>query len=154
MPDKIPDKILDKISLSKMCIFAYHGVYPEEQTLGQKFIVSIDLFADLSLICRTDNIADGFCYGDTTHKIIHFCSNNRFNTLETLSHALGKYLFFTNKIIQNLVIKIEKPNAPINCNIDSVSIEIHRSRNDYEADYHSDYCIADNKNLLTEYQKV
>jgi dihydroneopterin aldolase len=138
--------MLDKISLSNIHVFAYHGVYPEEQKLGQKFIISVDLFADLSTICNSDNIADGFCYGDTTHKIIHFCLNNRFNTLESLSHALGKYLFFINKIIHNVVIKIEKPNAPINCHIDSVSVEIHRSRNDY--------CVLDNKKLQTEYQKV
>ena len=137
--------MLDKISLHNIHVFAYHGVFPEEQKLGQKFIISVDLCADLSKICISDNIADGFCYGDTTHKIIAFCLNNRFNTLEALSHALGKYLFFTNKIINNVMIKIEKPNAPINCHIDSVSVEIHRSRHDY--------VILDKKSLV-EHEKV
>jgi dihydroneopterin aldolase/2-amino-4-hydroxy-6-hydroxymethyldihydropteridine diphosphokinase len=137
--------MLDKISLSNIHVFAYHGVFPEEQKLGQKFIISVDLYADLTKICNSDTITDGFCYGEITKKITTFCSSNRFNTLEGLSHALGKYLFFTNKIINNVIIKIEKPNAPINCHIDSVSVEIHRTR--------KDYVILDKKSLA-EYQKV
>lgn len=142
--------MLDKISLSQIQIFAYHGVYPEEQKLGQKFIISVDLFADLSKICRTDNIQDGFCYGETTQKIIHFCLHNRFNTLEALAHALGKYLFFINKMLHNIVIKIEKPNAPINCHINGVSVEIHRQRHDYQT---SDTNFFSHSSHL-EYQKV
>lgn len=125
--------MLDKISLNNIHVFAYHGVFPEEQKLGQKFIISVDLYADLSKICHSDNIADGFCYGDMTQKIITFCSHNQYNTLEALSHGLGKYLFFTNKIISNIMIHIKKPNAPINCHIDNVSVEIHRKRSDYTA---------------------
>ncbi len=123
--------MLDKISLSNIHVFAYHGVFPEEQKLGQKFIISVDLYADLTTICHSDKISDGFCYGDMTQRIVTFCSKNQYHTLEALSHGLGKYLFFSNKLIQNIMIKIQKPNAPINCHIDTVSVEIHRKRSDY-----------------------
>jgi dihydroneopterin aldolase len=127
--------MLDKISLHNIHLFAYHGVFPEEQKLGQKFIISVDLYADLTKICTSDLIDDGFCYGDMTQKIITFCSHNQYHTLEALSHGLGKYLFFINKMLHHVIIKIEKPNAPINCHIDSVSVEIHRKRSDYDISY-------------------
>lgn len=122
---------LDKISIKNIQIFAYHGVFPEEQKLGQKFIISIDFWANLGKICETDNLADGFCYGAVVDKIVHFCTSNQYKTLEGLSHALGKYLFFTNKMIETINIKIEKPNAPVNHPIDTIAVEIQRCRNDY-----------------------
>ncbi|MFT6071780.1 MAG: dihydroneopterin aldolase [Alphaproteobacteria bacterium] len=121
----------DKVSLRNIHVFAHHGVFPEEAKLGQKFIISVDFLADLSKICTSDNISDGFCYGDMTQKIVAFCQNNRFNTLEALSHALGKYLLFINKITETVNIKIEKPNAPIKYHVETVIVEITRKRSDY-----------------------
>ena len=71
--------------------------------------------------------------------------SNQFNTLEGLSHALGKYLFFTNKLIDNVVIKIEKPNAPIDCHIQSVSVEICRKPSDYATLSHESPMILTEK---------
>ena len=40
------DKRMDKIKIKDLEVFANHGVFPEENTLGQKFIVSADLYTD------------------------------------------------------------------------------------------------------------
>lgn len=37
----------DRITIDGLEVFANHGVYPEENALGQKFIVSLVLYADL-----------------------------------------------------------------------------------------------------------
>ncbi|MFR7669797.1 MAG: dihydroneopterin aldolase [Collinsella sp.] len=37
----------DRITVEGREVFANHGVYPEENALGQKFIVSLVLYADL-----------------------------------------------------------------------------------------------------------
>lgn len=37
----------DRIVIDGLEVFANHGVYPEENALGQKFIVSLVLYADL-----------------------------------------------------------------------------------------------------------
>ena len=34
----------DKIEIKELEIFANHGVYPEENVLGQKFVISATLF--------------------------------------------------------------------------------------------------------------
>ena len=35
---------LDKIEIKELEVFANHGVYPEENVLGQKFVISATLF--------------------------------------------------------------------------------------------------------------
>ena len=37
---------MDKIEIRNLEIFANHGVFPEENVLGQKFVVSATLYTD------------------------------------------------------------------------------------------------------------
>ena len=37
---------MDKIKIENLEIFANHGVFPEENKLGQKFLVSVVLYTD------------------------------------------------------------------------------------------------------------
>ena len=38
----------DRIRLSRIGVFAFHGVHDEEQRLGQRFFISLDLMLDLA----------------------------------------------------------------------------------------------------------
>ena len=44
----------DKITIEDLEIFANHGVFPEENKLGQNFMVSAILYTDTVLAGRTD----------------------------------------------------------------------------------------------------
>ena len=46
----------DRITVEGLEVFANHGVYPEENALGQKFIVSLVLYADLRAAGEHDNL--------------------------------------------------------------------------------------------------
>lgn len=46
----------DRITIDGLEVFANHGVYPEENALGQKFIVSLVLYADLRAAGEHDNL--------------------------------------------------------------------------------------------------
>lgn len=39
---------LDKIEIKELEVFANHGVYPEENVLGQKFVISATLLQNTS----------------------------------------------------------------------------------------------------------
>ena len=40
---------MDMIYIKELAVFANHGVYPEENRLGQKFVISADLYVDCLL---------------------------------------------------------------------------------------------------------
>ena len=44
---------MDKIEIRNLEIFANHGVFPEENVLGQKFVVSATLYTDTRKAGRT-----------------------------------------------------------------------------------------------------
>ena len=39
---------MDKISIKGLKLFAYHGVNPEEKENGQKFVIDIDYYVDMT----------------------------------------------------------------------------------------------------------
>ena len=54
----------DEIKITDLEVFANHGVFPEENTLGQKFVFTIKLYTDTRLAGKTDDLEDSINYGD------------------------------------------------------------------------------------------
>ena len=46
---------MDKIKIQNLEVFARHGVFPEENVLGQKFIVTATLYTDTRKAGKTDD---------------------------------------------------------------------------------------------------
>ena len=52
----------DKIEIKELEIFANHGVYPEENVLGQKFVISATLFTHTRQAGLTDDLSASINY--------------------------------------------------------------------------------------------
>ena len=71
---------LDKIEIKELEVFANHGVYPEENVLGQKFVISATLFTRTRLAGLTDELSASINYGEVSHMITDFtraCLKNK-----------------------------------------------------------------------------
>ena len=53
----------DQITIKNLEVYANHGVFPEEQKLGQKFIVSAILYTDTRKAGKTDDLEASIDYG-------------------------------------------------------------------------------------------
>ena len=49
---------MDKIILNGCRFYGYHGAFAEEQTLGQIFVVDLELAVDLTKASQSDNLDD------------------------------------------------------------------------------------------------
>ena len=54
---------MDQITIDKLEVFANHGVYPEENALGQKFVISAVLYTNTRKAGITDNLEYSINYG-------------------------------------------------------------------------------------------
>ena len=54
---------MDKIILNGCRFYGYHGAFAEEQTLGQIFVVDLELAVDLTKASQSDNLEDTVHYG-------------------------------------------------------------------------------------------
>ncbi len=116
----------DKIEIKELEVFANHGVYPEENVLGQKFIISATLFTNTRQAGLTDDLSASINYGEVSHMITDFTRNHTFKLLEALGENLADMLLNSLSGLEQITLKIEKPWAPIGLPLNTVSVEITR----------------------------
>jgi len=54
---------MDQIRIEDLEVFARHGVCPEENALGQKFLISAVLYVDIRKAAEQDDIHQSVDYG-------------------------------------------------------------------------------------------
>lgn len=118
---------MDKIKIRGLEIFARHGVYPEENTLGQKFIVNATLHTNTRKAGLTDSLDDSIHYGEVSHHIKRFMEEHTCKLLECAAELTARELLLTYPLLQSIELEIQKPWAPIGLPLDTVSVQISRS---------------------------
>ncbi|MHB9094133.1 MAG: dihydroneopterin aldolase [Eubacteriales bacterium] len=117
----------DKIILSGMQFYGRHGVFPEEKAMGQKFIIDVELFLDLKRAGISDDIANTPNYADIYAIIKNATTQNNYNLIEALAEAIAQEILSACHIDQ-VVVRVRKPHAPISGIFDYMGCEIVRGR--------------------------
>ena len=99
---------LDKIEIKELEVFANHGVYPEENVLGQKFVISATLFTRTRLAGLTDELSASINYGEVSHMITDFTRKHTYKLLESLAENLAEMLLCSLSGLEKITLKIEK----------------------------------------------
>lgn len=122
---------MDKIIIKGIEVFAFHGALPEENSLGQKFYIDLELYKDLKKAGNLDSLEDTVHYGMVHDTVVTLCKNNTYKLIEKVAEEIAKEVI-KNYDINKIKVKIKKPNAPIRGHFEYVAVEIERNKNDYE----------------------
>lgn len=117
---------MDRITIRRLEVFANHGVFPEENTLGQKFVISAVLHTDTRKAGRTDKLEYAVNYGEVSHFIQTFVTKHTWKLLECVAECLAQALLQAFPLVEQVDLEIQKPWAPIGLPLDTVSVEISR----------------------------
>lgn len=117
---------MDKITIKDLEIYANHGVFPEENVLGQKFLVSAVLHTSTRKAGLTDDLTSSIHYGEVSHLIKKIVSENTWKLLEKIAEETASAILLTYPLVSQVDITIKKPWAPIGLPLDTVSVEISR----------------------------
>ena len=115
---------MDKITIKDLEIYANHGVFPEENVLGQKFLVSAVLHTSTRKAGLTDDLTASIHYGEVSHLIKKIVSENTWKLLEKIAEETASAILLTYPLVSQVDITIKKPWAPIGLPLDTVSVEI------------------------------
>ena len=121
---------MDKIKIQNLEVFGKHGVFQEENTLGQKFLLNAVLYTDVRQAGMSDELADSIHYGEICHYMTDFMRNHTFKLIESAAEHLAEALLLDTKHLKAIDLEIKKPWAPIGLPIETVSVEIHREWHD------------------------
>lgn len=118
---------MDKIFLNGMKFYSYHGVFEEEQRLGQIFIVDLELQLDLQMAGQTDDLSETVNYGEV-FELVEAEMDVHSKLLEHVAERTIQKLLQTYTTVHEITMRITKQNPPINGHYDGVGIEINRKR--------------------------
>lgn len=103
---------MDKITLTEIQAYGYHGVYPEENEKGQEYRVSLTLSLDTNKARSSDNLEDTVDYSSVVDHIVYEVQNTQFSLLERLGGHLVEHLFNQFPKVQALELNLTKPQPP------------------------------------------
>lgn len=116
----------DKIKIEELEVYAYHGVYPEENEKGQIFYVNAMLFTDTYKAGTTDTLEFSTDYGEVCHFITEYMQSHTCKLLEAVAEKLAEAILCQFPLLEAVELEIRKPQAPIGLPFGSVSVQIHR----------------------------
>jgi len=116
------------IRLRNAVFYAYHGVLLDEQNLGGKFEVDVDLHCDLARGAESDHLQDTVNYERVYDCIRTLVLDKRHFLLESLAISIGKGILKNFSKVNSVTIRVRKPGAPVRGVIDHVEIELTETR--------------------------
>ncbi|WP_123042723.1 dihydroneopterin aldolase [Cohnella candidum] len=119
---------MDKMVLKRMVFYGYHGVFPEENKLGQKFYVDLDLRLDLTKAARSDDVADTVNYAEIHSTVKAIVEGAPVKLIEALAEKIANAVLGTYTIINEATVSVTKPNPPFDITFDGVTVELRRRR--------------------------
>lgn len=115
------------IFLKEIRCYAYHGVAPQENLIGNEYVIDLKLKVDISRASRTDDVTDTVSYADV-HELVKVEMNIPSKLLEHVGGRIAEKLFEAFPAIEEIELRLSKRNPPMGADIDVAGIELHCSR--------------------------
>ncbi|MFB5679101.1 dihydroneopterin aldolase [Paenibacillus terreus] len=119
---------MDKIILQGMEYYGYHGVFPEERKLGQRFYIDLELNLDLREAGEHDDLNKTVNYAEVHELVKGIVEKQSFQLIEALGERIASSLLDTYTSVNALTVKVTKPHPPFDIHFKGVTVELHRTR--------------------------
>ena len=118
----------DKIILSGMVFYGFHGANSEEKELGQRFVVDLELEYDLKPAGTSDELVDTVNYSRFYSAVKEVMEGPSLNLLEAVAQTIATNIL-ERYPVESAMVRLKKPEVPIKGSIlDYAAVQIYRRR--------------------------
>ena len=115
------------IRLVNCAFFARHGALPEEERLGQRFFVDVELAIE-GEGPQTDRVEDTVHYGEVFALVERTVTATRRDLIEALALDVADGVLASFPSVRSVSVTVRKPSVPIHGILDHVSATVTRER--------------------------
>jgi dihydroneopterin aldolase len=119
---------MDRIYLTGISAFAFHGVYENERLEGQRFSVDVIAEIDLYPAGTSDDLKNSVDYALMSKFAHEELAGEPCNLIEAVAERIADRLLREFEAIQLITVKVHKPDADVGVSLTDIAIEIVRSR--------------------------
>jgi dihydroneopterin aldolase len=116
------------IRIHNASFYAYHGVQTDEQNLGGKFEIDVELHADLAPAIAHDSLKRTLDYEAVYAAIRDVVTAKKYYLLEALANTIAGRLLGDFPVLQQVLVRVRKPHPPVKGVVDYVEVEVTKSR--------------------------
>lgn len=117
-----------KLKIQNAVFYAYHGVMTEEQNLGRKFEVDVELEYDFSKAAKTDKLENAINYEKVYQYLKEILTENKFYLIERLAYVICKRILDKFESVEKVRVRVRKLHPPVGGLIDFVEASLKLKR--------------------------
>ncbi|HBC95926.1 MAG TPA: 2-amino-4-hydroxy-6-hydroxymethyldihydropteridine pyrophosphokinase [Clostridium sp.] len=117
---------MDVMYINDLEVYGYHGVSRGEKDLGQKFLISLKLYLDLSKAGKNDDLNDTVDYSALCKEVEEEFKREKYNLIEKAAEALSQFILKKYDRVKRVKVKVKKPWAPIGKSLKWAAVEVDR----------------------------
>lgn len=119
----------DEVFLEGLRFYAFHGVNPEEQALGQRFVIDVRIETDLRPAGRSDDLDRTISYSAVFKRVRAVVEGAPRRLIETVAEEIAATLLADFPAAETVSVTVRKPEVPMKGSmLDSAGIRIVRTR--------------------------
>lgn len=122
---------MGKVSLEGLEFFAYHGFYDEEQKIGNKYSVDVEVRTDLMKAASKDALSDTVNY-EELYKMIAKVMAKPTRLLEAINYRIIQVVFAHFPAAKSVEVSVSKFNPPIGGVCHRARVTMAKSREEFE----------------------
>lgn len=111
------------VFLNNVRFHAFHGVLPQEQVVGNDYLVSLKLQYDFSEAMRSDELSGTLNYAQVYEVVAEEMAKSS-RLLEHVAGRIAKRLFAEFPAIAQLKLSVTKLNPPMGADCDGAGVEV------------------------------
>jgi dihydroneopterin aldolase len=121
--------LADAILLEGVHFYGYHGLYPEERTLGQQFIVDVTAELDLRSAGAHDEIEETVNYASLYTCVRAVVEGEPLMLIEAVADRAARSILETFPPVSAVEVTVRKPAVTIRgAHLDAAGVRIRRVR--------------------------
>lgn len=118
---------MDRISITGLEVFGYHGVLSHEREHGQRFVVDVAVEVDLAAAAASDALADTVDYGSLAGDVAAIVGGEPCDLVETVAGRIAERCLADPRVAA-AEVTVHKPSAPLPAPARDVAVTVRRSR--------------------------
>ena len=114
---------LTRLSIKEAQFYAFHGVKDEEQRLGGKYMVDLDLYYDATKSIINDDVQDALNYEEAMYCITEVISGETYRLVETIANEILNMAMEKFPMLEKATVRIRKLNVPMKRVVGCIEVE-------------------------------
>jgi dihydroneopterin aldolase len=117
----------DRITVRGIRATGFHGVYAEERSTGQPFVVDVVLHLDLAPAAASDDVTATVHYGELAEQVVAAIESDPVDLIEALAQRVAD-IALSYPVVDEVEVTVHKPEAPVGVPFSDIAVTLVRNR--------------------------